>query len=388
MRAWLLTLCAMLLATLAGLAAAQEKGSVVDEWEYVFFDSAKPAGVGRAILLRMEDGKHRLRIAGTGSVQPHVCLRRDAKLRIDRSERHLTLTPVVDLPTCPQYRLVLRRDGSGGVRETQEKDGTWKPDGLQRSLRRLARLDVQARAGAAAPPEAPAPRLRARALVIGNGAYASFGALPNPRNDAQAIAGLLRSLKIDTELVLDADRDAFAKALSDFAGRSASDDVNIVYYAGHGVQVDGVNYLVPTNFRAEGVSAAAIKLNTISLNTLLDALPARTRIVFLDACRDNPLSRSLLAVRGGGSGLAPVSVTTSGTLIAYATRDGATAEDGKGKHSPYAAALLEHLGRPQDIAVVLRHVRESVMKATANRQEPWEYGSLVGDQLVLARLAR
>ena len=188
--------------------------------------------------------------------------------------------------------------------------------------------------------------------------------------------------------MLDADRDALAKALNDYQTRAAGSDVNILFYAGHGVQVDGVNYLVPTNMRADGISAGYIKLTGISLNAALDYLPAKTRLVFLDACRDNPVSRSLAGSRGGGSGLAPVAVTNSGTLIAYATKDGATAEDGQGKHSPYTAALLEHLNRPQDIAVVLRHVRQSVMKATSNRQEPWEYGSLVGDQLVLAKLAK
>jgi uncharacterized caspase-like protein len=117
-------------------------------------------------------------------------------------------------------------------------------------------------------------------------------------------------------------------------------------------------------------------------------MPSATRLVFLDACRDNPASRSLTTSRGGGVvGLAPVS-TSSGTLIAYATKDGATAEDGQGRHSPYTTALLEHLGRPDDIAVVLRRVRQTVMKLTSNRQEPWEYGSLVGDQLVLSQTAK
>ncbi len=88
-----------------------------------------------------------------------------------------------------------------------------------------------------------------------------------------------------------------------------------------------------------------------------------------------------------GAGLAPVA-TSSGTLIAYATRDGSTAEDGAGRHSPYTAALLQHLDKPVDISLVLRQVRETVLSMTQHRQEPWEYGSLIGDQLILARVAR
>ena len=229
---------------------------------------------------------------------------------------------------------------------------------------------------------------KVRALVIGNSAYVSFGRLPNPRNDAQAIARKLQAMGIDVDLALDLDRDSFVRALNQYSAKAVGQDVNILYYAGHGVQVEGVNYLVPTNMSADGVSAGYIKLNGISLNAALDYLPARTRLVFLDACRDNPVSRNLSATRGsGGVGLAPVG-TASGTLIAYATKDGATADDGTGGNSPYTLGLLEHLGKPQDIAVILRQVRQTVMRLTSNRQEPWEYGSLVGDQLILSQIAR
>jgi uncharacterized caspase-like protein len=228
--------------------------------------------------------------------------------------------------------------------------------------------------------------MTAHALVIGNGNYASFGSLPNPRNDAQAIAREFRAHGIGVELVMDADRDRLVKALNEYSRRAVGRDVNILFYAGHGVQVEGVNYIVPTNMRADGISAGYVKLSGISLNAVLDYMPARTRIVFLDACRDNPAARTLSPTRGvGGAGLAPVNAP-SGTLIAFATRDGATAEDGVGTHSPYTAALLQHLKTPEDIGIVLRRVRESVLKATNNRQEPWEYGSLVGGQLILSRM--
>jgi len=238
------------------------------------------------------------------------------------------------------------------------------------------------------PPVAPPRKLmRARALVIGNGAYASLGALPNPRNDAEAVAAKLRSFGIDVDLVLDTNRAALVKALADYHDRAAGYDVNVLFYAGHGVQMGGINYIVPVDLPAAGATVGSVKLNAVSLNDALEYLPARTRLVFLDACRDNPLSRSLMATRSAALGLAPVS-TVSGTLVAYATKDGSTAEDGSGRNSPYTAALLEHLDLEEDIAVVLRRVRQSVLKATNQRQEPWEYGSLIGDQLVLSRLAR
>ncbi|MFN5158386.1 MAG: caspase domain-containing protein, partial [Betaproteobacteria bacterium] len=214
-----------------------------------------------------------------------------------------------------------------------------------------------------------------------------LGALPNPRNDAEAVAAKLRSFGIDVDLVLDTNRAALVKALADYHDRAAGYDVNVLFYAGHGVQMGGINYIVPVDLPAAGATVGSVKLNAVSLNDALEYLPARTRLVFLDACRDNPLSRSLMATRSAALGLAPVS-TVSGTLVAYATKDGSTAENGSGRNSPYTAALLEHLDLEEDIAVVLRRARQSVLKATNQRQEPWGHGSLIGDQLVLARLAR
>ncbi|MFO1285810.1 MAG: caspase family protein [Rubrivivax sp.] len=236
--------------------------------------------------------------------------------------------------------------------------------------------------------EAPVKARRARALVIGNGRYAQLGTLPNPPRDAQAIAAKLRSYGIEVDLYQDVDRSALVRALTDFQKRAAGYDVNLFFYAGHGLQVGGINYIVPVDMTGDAASVGTVKLNTVSLDDALDYLPAGTRVVFLDACRDNPLSRSLRSTRSGaGTGLAPVS-TVSGTLLSYATRDGSTAEDGNGRNSPYTTALLQHLDAQEDIALVLRRVRQAVLQATGQRQEPWEYGSLVGDQLIVSRLAR
>lgn len=292
------------------------------------------------------------------------------------------------------------RTGPTKVRDEPPSSAGWqsglsaqaRPDDVARlqlevdELRKRLKTPPLPAAVAATPPVVPKGKVRA--LVIGNSAYVSFGRLANPRNDAEAIAQKFRAMGIDVDLALDLDRDSFVRALNQYSLKAVGQDVNILYYAGHGVQVEGVNYLVPTNMSADGVSAGYVKLNGISLNAALDYLPARTRLVFLDACRDNPVSRNMVASRGsGGVGLAPVGAA-SGTLIAYATKDGATAEDGGGRNSPYTLGLLEHLDKPQDIAVILRQVRQTVMRLTSNRQEPWEYGSLVGEQLILSQIAR
>lgn len=254
--------------------------------------------------------------------------------------------------------------------------------------RRVDELQAALSRGQLPAAEPARKKQRARALVIGNSRYAHLGTLPNPRRDAEAIAAKLRGYGIEVDLALDTDRPGLVRALSSFQTRAAGYDVNILFYAGHGLQVAGINYIVPVDMNAEGATVGAVKLNGVSLDDALDYLPATTRVVFLDACRDNPISRSLRSTRSGaGTGLAPVS-TVSGTLLSYATRDGSTAEDGNGNNSPYTSALLQHLDAEEDIALVLRRVRQAVLAATGQRQEPWEYGSLVGDQLILSRLAR
>jgi hypothetical protein len=254
---------------------------------------------------------------------------------------------------------------------------------LQKELREL-----QAARGQEPALRAQVPRHTARALVIGNGRYATFGALANPRNDAVAIAAKFRSFGIEVDLVEDASRNDIIHALNEHARKAAGKDVSILFYAGHGVQVEGVNYLIPVDMRADGISAGYVKLAGVSLNAVLDYMPAKTRLVFLDACRDNPAARSLMGTRAGTApGLAPVDAA-SGTLVAYATRDGATAADGTGPNSPYTAALLRHIDQPLDISLVLRQVRQTVLQMTGGRQEPWEYGSLVGEQIVLPLMAR
>jgi hypothetical protein len=274
--------------------------------------------------------------------------------------------------------------------ELEERLHTEALAAAQRQQEALALRDQAAkeRERPVVPVQATVLKQSARALVIGNSAYTNFGSLRNSRNDAQAIADKLTSFGIGVDLVLDADRDTLVKALNEYSGKATGKDVNLLFYAGHGLQLEGVNYIIPTNMRADGISVGYVKLNGIALNAVMDYMPAKTRLVFLDACRDNPAVRSLVASRGSSSvGLAPVSAAT-GTLIAYATKEGSVASDGNGMNSPYTTALLQHLDAPLDISIILRRVRQTVLQITSNGQEPWEYGSLVGDQLVLSQMSR
>lgn len=232
--------------------------------------------------------------------------------------------------------------------------------------------------------KAPIQAIKAHALVVGNGAYAGSALLANPVNDARAIASRLETLGFRVTRVENADRPSMVKALTQFRAAAAQADLTLLFYAGHGVQVDGMNDLLPVDIAP--ADASSLRLQGVPVDEVIDGyLPGRTRVVFLDACRDNPFASS--GSRGQRRGLAPMNVP-QGTLIAFAAKDGGTAEDGTGqRHSPFTAALLEHLDDPQDIVIVLRQVREKVMRATQGRQQPWDYGSLTGGSLVLSRVA-
>jgi hypothetical protein len=224
---------------------------------------------------------------------------------------------------------------------------------------------------------------QAHALVMGNSGYAGSNSLPNPVNDAKAMSAKLRNLGFQVTEVTNTNRDQMVKSLADFSKTASSADLTLFFYAGHGIQIGGTNYMIPVDMNLNDASQAT--LQAVSLNSVVEQyLPGKTKLVFLDACRDNPLMAS--AGRGISKGLAPINVS-EGTLISYATKDGQTAEDGVAqKNSPFTTALLEHLSDPDDIAVVLRTVRAKVMQRTSNRQQPWEYGSLTGGALVLSAI--
>jgi uncharacterized caspase-like protein len=228
------------------------------------------------------------------------------------------------------------------------------------------------------------------ALVIGVSDYKQVPQLPNPSRDADAMAALFKKAGFD---VIVSKRDLgiaeLRRTIREFSDTSRDADISVVYYAGHGIEVDGVNYLVPAD--AKLVSDFDIEDETISLERVLKALdPAkRLRLVILDACRDNPFTRSMkrtVASRAIGRGLAKIEPTMTDTLVAYAAKAGAVASDGErdSQNSPFAIALTKHITEPGlDLRIAFGRVRDDVLKATANRQEPFVYGSLGGDTLAL-----
>src|SRR4051794_1042994 len=226
------------------------------------------------------------------------------------------------------------------------------------------------------------------ALVLGNSNYQNVAPLANPVNDSSKIAATLKDAGFD---VVDSRRDLAAaetrRALRDFADRARDADIAVVYYAGHGIEVDGGNYLIPVDARLE--RDTDIYDEGLSLDRILIAIePAKKlRLVILDACRDNPFARTMkrtVATRAVGQGLAKVEPTSPNVLIAYSAKAGSTAADGDGTNSPFTIALAHHLTTPGlDVRRAFGFVRDEVLKTTANRQEPFVYGSLGGDDVPL-----
>jgi uncharacterized caspase-like protein len=231
------------------------------------------------------------------------------------------------------------------------------------------------------------------ALVIGMSAYKQVPQLTNPARDADAMTALFKKAGFDAvENRRDLGISELRRAIRDFSATSQDADVAVVYYAGHGIEVDGANYLVPADARL--ASDFDIEDETISLDRVLRALDGakRLKLVILDACRDNPFATSMkrtVASRAIGRGLAKVEPSMSDTLIAFAARAGAVASDGDGQNSPFATALVRNIAEPGlDLRIAFGRVRDEVLKATGNRQEPFVYGSLGGDTVALVpRLA-
>jgi len=226
------------------------------------------------------------------------------------------------------------------------------------------------------------------AFVIGNGTYANVSKLPNPTRDADAMEALFRKAGFD---VVEAKKDvglaAMHRALRDFSDRVQDADIAVVFFAGHGIEVNGINYLIPVDAVLERDTDVEIEAVSLDRVTRMLEQAKRLRLVILDACRDNPFVRSMrrtVASRSIGRGLAEVQVPTTDTLIAFAAKAGSTAADGQGSHSPYTEALVTHLATPGlDLRLALGRVRDEVLKSTAKRQEPFVYGSLGGAEIAL-----
>ena len=234
----------------------------------------------------------------------------------------------------------------------------------------------------------PARAEKRVALVIGISRYQQVPPLGNPAHDAAAMGALFKKAGFD---VVDDKRDLgivdLRRAVREFSEKAQDADIAVVYYAGHGIEVDGLNYLVPAD--AKLARDFDVDDEAVSLDRVLRALdPVKhLRLVILDACRDNPLASAIkksVATRSIGRGLAKVEPTTPNTLVAFATKAGAVADDGNGENSQYTSALVKYIAEPGvDVRVAFGRVRDEVLKKTSNRQEPFVYGSLGGDNLAL-----
>lgn len=223
------------------------------------------------------------------------------------------------------------------------------------------------------------------ALVVGNGAYKIVAGLANPPHDAQDVSEALKRLGFDVKTVTDADFDTFRRALLEFGRTAVNADVALLFYAGHGIEINGDNWLLPTDVELKNDVDASTE--AIGLRTAMQAVStAKTLgLVIVDACRNNPfqsgMSRSVAARSVQIVGLAPVEPADN-VLVAYSARDGTVAHDGAGRNSPYTAALLRHIETPGlEVDFLFRNIRDDVMAATNNEQQPFVYGSLSSNEI-------
>jgi uncharacterized caspase-like protein len=219
------------------------------------------------------------------------------------------------------------------------------------------------------------------ALIIANSSYTAVPALKNPVADARLVTGALKQAGFASiDVRLDLDKAAMEAALRDFSRKADGADVALIYYAGHGIEAGGQNYLIPADARL--VQDRDLDIEATRLDTVLAIGDgARMRIVILDACRNNPFTASMqrtIRRRAIGRGLAAIEPEGE-TLVVYAAKAGAFAEDGLGNNSPFAIALAKRLPQPGlEIGLLFRAVRDDVLSATDQVQEPFTYGSLSG----------
>src|SRR6202011_2148769 len=220
------------------------------------------------------------------------------------------------------------------------------------------------------------------ALVIGQSNYRSVVALPNPANDGKAMSQLLSDAGFEVLSAADLSQNEMRERVSAFAEKVAAkgaDTVALVFYAGHGLQIDGENFLVPVDVdpkREADIPLQAVRLNDV-LNTLA-SVPSKMRILMLDACRNNPFP-GISNTAGGGLAIVDAKIGAPGTFLSFSTSPGAVAEDGTGANSPYTSAMLSAAKEPGSIEDTLKRVRVSVNKATEGRQTPWDSSSLTDD---------
>lgn len=301
-------------------------------------------------------------------------IRIDAKLvraYMNRGEAHVTKGQTAQ--AVADFRKVLELPASSPAdRQRQET-----------ARERIARITQ---------PKPQLPASRRVALVIGNSGYAHVGALTNPKNDARAVAAALRRLGFAEVMErYDLNREAMGKALKDFGDLAAGSEWALVYFAGHGLELNGTSYLIPVD--AELKRDAHVPDETIALDRVQAKVDAASKLglVVLDACRNNPFTARMMrsrSTRSLGRGLANVE-PEGNVLVAYAAKHGTVAEDGAQANSPFTQALLAHIEEAGlEINILFRKVRDLVRKTTQGRQDPFIYGSLGSELLYFKPVAR
>lgn len=225
------------------------------------------------------------------------------------------------------------------------------------------------------------------ALVIGNSTYEHVQPLPNPTNDVDKISAALTNIGFDVSVAKNLDYQKMRLALREFSNTSVGADMALVYFAGHGIEIDKNNYLIPTDAKLK--KDIDVEFEAFSLDNLNSAVSGAKglKIILLDACRENPFAQSMKrtsSTRSVGRGLASVE-PTGGSLISFAAKEGTVASDGDGANSPYTTALVKYLNEPGlEIQLVFRKVRDSVLEQTNGAQEPFYYASLPGKEIYLS----
>lgn len=308
------------------------------------------------------DGIHEVRVNGTVAVlQRNGFFSADVPLSTGESEITIKAT---DTQMKSAYKTILvTRESVAPVGKPPEPEGK-SPESIPE-------------------PSQPAVETRADeqrlALLIGNAEYLHGGSLANPVNDARSMETSLQQLGFTVLKYENCDQKTLKRAMDDFGRQLVGVDVGLFFYAGHGIQVNGNNYLIPTDAKIQNESDTEYDcVRADRILAKMEAAGTRTNIVILDACRDNPFERSWHRGSKGG-GLAFMNAP-AGSLIAYATSPGSTASDGTGKNSFYTSALLDHMATPHiTILQMFQRVRDTVIKKSGNTQTPWESTSLRGD---------
>src|SRR5713101_6915439 len=227
------------------------------------------------------------------------------------------------------------------------------------------------------------------ALIVGNSTYQTVPQLPNPSRDASAVAKMFRDAGFDSvDVQLNVGNLEFKRSIRKFEALADHADIAVVYYAGHGLEIGGTNYLIPVDARLASDRDAEDEAITLERMVQSADGASKLRVIILDACRDNPFTSLMRRDRKASnrvvsSGLGKTEPTSTDTLIAYAAKAGSTAEDGDGQHSPFTSAILKNLTNPGlDIRLAFGRIRDEVMRVTGSRQEPFVYGSLGGRHII------